>query len=80
MPEILAWTVRRLRHAKGITQEELAHRAGMDRSDLGTIERAEHKGTVVMVGRLAAALSVLPGDLLELPPITPNLAWLAGNP
>ncbi|WP_247878411.1 helix-turn-helix transcriptional regulator [Azospirillum sp. TSO22-1] len=80
MPEILAWNVRRLRHAKGITQEELAHRAGMDRSYLGTIERAEHKATIVMVGRLAAALSVLPSDLLELPPNHPYLARIAGNP
>ena len=80
MPEILAWNVRRLRHAKGITQEELAHRAGMDRSYLGNIERAEHKATVVMVGRLATALSVLPGDLLELPPNHPYLTRIAGHP
>ncbi|QCO02831.1 XRE family transcriptional regulator [Azospirillum argentinense] len=80
MPDILALNIRRLRLAKGITQEELAHRAGMDRSYLGGIERAEHKATVVTVGRLAMALSVLPRDLLELPPNHPYLARLAGYP
>ena len=80
MPEILAWTVRRRRRAKGVTREELAHRASMDRSDLGTVERAGHTATAVTGDRPAEALSVLPGDLLELPPNHPYLARIAGHP
>lgn len=80
LPEILALNVRRLRRARGITQEELAHRASMDRSYLGGIERAEHKATVTTIGRLATALRVLPRDLLELPPNHPYLSQLADNP
>lgn len=81
MPDILALNLRRLRIAKGTTQEEeLAHRADIDRSYLGTIERAEHKATVVMVGRLTAALPVLPRGLLELPVNHPHLARLSENP
>lgn len=76
MPEILAQNLRRLRRAQGITQEDLAHRAELDRSYLGAIERAEHKATVVMVGRLAVALGVLPGELLELPAGHPHRSQL----
>ena len=51
-----------------MTQEELAHVAEIDRSYLGTIERAEYSITVVTLGKLAAALRVPPATLLELPP------------
>ncbi|WP_449232609.1 helix-turn-helix domain-containing protein [Azospirillum doebereinerae] len=77
MPDILAANIRRLRNAQGISQEELAHRSGIDRSYVGQIERAEHKATVVTLGRLARALKVLPGDLLTLPPDHPYLSELA---
>lgn len=81
MLDILALNLRRLRLAKGTTQEEeLAHRAGIDRSYPGTIERAEHKATVVIVGRLTAALPVFPRSLLELPANHPHLARLSENP
>jgi transcriptional regulator with XRE-family HTH domain len=80
LPEILALNVRRLRRARGFTQEELAHRASMDRSYLGGIERAEHKATLATLGRLAKALRVLPGDLLALPAHHPYLAQLADDP
>jgi len=76
IPEILAANIRRLRHEQRISQEELAHRSGIDRSYVGQIERAEHKATVVMLGRLARALKVLPGDLLILPSGHPYLAEL----
>ncbi len=78
MPDILAANVRRLRHEQRISQEELAHRSGIDRSYLGQIERAEHKATVVTVGKLAQGLKVLPGDLLTLPSGHPYLSELAG--
>lgn len=81
MPDILALNLRRLGLAKGTTQkEELAHRANIDRNYLGAIERAEHKATVVIVGRLTAALPVLPRGLLELPANHPHLARLSENP
>lgn len=77
LPNILAANIRRLRRERGITQEELAHISGIDRSYVGQIERAEHKASVVTLGRLARALKVLPGDLLALPPDHPFLSELA---
>lgn len=68
LPEIVAYNLRQLRRQKKLTQEELALRAGIDRSYLGTIERAEHNATVVTLGRLAEALGVSPADLLKMPP------------
>ncbi|MGQ9370694.1 helix-turn-helix domain-containing protein [Azospirillum sp. ST 5-10] len=80
LPDILAANIRRLRRERGISQEGLALRSGIDRSYVGQIERAEHKATVVMIGRLAQALRVLPGDLLALPPGHPYLSDLAAPP
>ncbi|MFQ6552742.1 helix-turn-helix domain-containing protein [Aestuariibius insulae] len=67
LPEIVATNLRKLRRDRGLSQEELAHRAGIDRSYLGNIERAEYSVTVVTLGKLAVALDVPPAKLLELP-------------
>ncbi|GLR77822.1 helix-turn-helix transcriptional regulator (plasmid) [Azospirillum oryzae] len=80
LPDILAANIRRLRRERGFSQEELAHRSGIDRSYLGQIERAEHKATVVTLGKVAKALAVLPGDLLTLPSGHPYLSELAAIP
>lgn len=57
--------VRRLRDEAGLTQEELAFRANMKRTYLSDLERGKRNPTVRALGRLAAALSVKPADLLE---------------
>jgi transcriptional regulator with XRE-family HTH domain len=80
MPRIVATNLRRLRKEKGLTQEELADLAEIDRSYLGAIERAEYKVTVVTLGRLARALRVLPAALLELPAGHPFLAQITDPP
>ena len=38
--EIFGTNLRRLRHASGLSQEELAHRAGINRNYVGLLERA----------------------------------------
>jgi len=80
MPRIVAANLRRLRKEKGLTQEELADLAEIDRSYLGAIERAEYKVTVVTLGRLARALRDLPAALLELPAGHPFLAQITDPP
>lgn len=60
--------VRRLRVAKGISQEALAWEAGMKRSYLSDLERGTRNPTVRALGRLAAALGTQPADLLKKPP------------
>ena len=74
MPHIVAANVRRLRKEKGLTQEELAHLADIDRSYLGAIERGEYRLSVVTLGKLAKGLRVLPAALVELPPGHPLFA------
>ncbi len=66
--EIVAGNLRRLRHAKGISQEELADRAGINRNYVGKMEREENAATVDMLEKLATVLGVDPADLLQRQP------------
>lgn len=61
---LLGQNVRRLRTEQGLSQEELAFRAGMKRSYLSDLERGTRNPTVRALGRLAEALEVKAGDLL----------------
>lgn len=56
--------VRALRERAGLSQEELAFRAGMKRSYLSDLERGTRNPTVRALGRLAVALDVPPARLL----------------
>ena len=55
---LVARNVRRIRVAKGISQERLAFDAGIDRSYLGGIEREGENPTVDLLDRLAGTLEV----------------------
>ena len=57
-------TVRKLRQQKGWTQEELAHRAGIDRKSVNRVENATYSPTVDRLVVLARALDTTAGDLL----------------
>jgi transcriptional regulator with XRE-family HTH domain len=63
--EILARNLRRLRAERGLSQEELAHRAGLNRNYVGMIEREENAATVDTMEQLAAALGVGPTALID---------------
>ncbi len=49
----------------GLSQEELAGFAQVERSHMGKIERGEHLPNLVLILRLAKALSVKPGFLVD---------------
>ena len=55
--------VRELRKARGFSQEELAHRAGMHYTYLGGIERGERNPALQNIGRIADALGLPVADL-----------------
>jgi transcriptional regulator with XRE-family HTH domain len=55
--------VRQLRRAAGLTQEQLARRAGMDYKYLGSVERGERNVTLENLERIVRALDVEPYDL-----------------
>jgi transcriptional regulator with XRE-family HTH domain len=56
--------VKRLREAKGLSQEELAFDAEMHRTYVSGIERGKRNPTVTVVERLAAALGAKASELL----------------
>ena len=56
--EIVARNLRKLRHAKGLSQEELAHRADINRNYVGLLESEQHAATIDMLDKLAEALDV----------------------
>ncbi|GAJ95624.1 helix-turn-helix domain-containing protein [Rhizobium rhizogenes] len=62
--EVMAINLRRIRHVKKLTQEELAHRTGLSVRHIGAIERAEMSATVTVLGQIAQALSVEPAELV----------------
>ena len=57
--------IRRLREALGISQEELAHRAGLHRTYIGGIERGERNLGLINVVKLARVLRTEPSELLR---------------
>ena len=56
--------VRALRSEQGMAQEALAHRAGIERSHMGKIERGEHIPTLAVILRIARALGRSAGELI----------------
>jgi len=61
---IVGTNVRRLRTAKGLTQEELAFRAKIDLTYMGGIERGKRNPSLLVMVRIARALSVDPIELM----------------
>ena len=63
-PEVGA-TLQRLRLARGLTLEDLSRIAGVSKSMLSQIEREEANPTIAITWRLANALGVPIGELLQ---------------
>ncbi|CAH0496428.1 helix-turn-helix domain-containing protein [Novosphingobium sp. CECT 9465] len=55
---IVAGNLRKLRLAKGLSQEEVAHLAGLDRNYVGNLEREQNSPTVDTLERIAEVLGV----------------------
>lgn len=55
--------VRKTREEAGLSQEELADRAGLDRSYLGGVERGERNPTLIVIGKIANGLGLSVGQL-----------------
>lgn len=59
-----AANLRREREARGLSQEALAHQAGLHRTYVGSIERGERNVSIDNIERLARALGLEPADLM----------------
>lgn len=60
--EQLAFNLRRIRVANGISQDELALMSNVERAYVGHIERGKKNPTVITLDKLATALNCHVGD------------------
>lgn len=63
----------RLREQSGITQEELAFRASLHRTEIGLLERGGRIPRIDTLAKLAGALKVEPAELFK------GIAWTPGE-
>jgi transcriptional regulator with XRE-family HTH domain len=63
--QVFATNLRRLRHARGLSQETLAFAAGVNRTYLGNIERGSTYVGLEIISKLATVLDVRPDELLR---------------
>jgi len=64
-PERFAMRLKSLRERKGLTQEELAEKAGVSRAYLSRLEIGRHDPPLSLLRKLAKALRVKAGRLVE---------------
>lgn len=62
---LVATNMRRLRKAQGLSQERLGDEAGVHRTEVSMLERAERDPRLSTLIRVARALGVPPADLLK---------------
>jgi transcriptional regulator with XRE-family HTH domain len=62
--DVLAANLKRLRAARGFSQEDLAELASIDRTYVSALERSVYAAGVDVLDRLARALGVTAAELL----------------
>lgn len=63
--QVFAANLRRLRHAKGLSQEDLAYEAGVNRSYMSKLEKGATFVGLEIIGKLADVLEVEPVQFLK---------------
>ena len=63
--EVFAANLRRTRERAGISQEELASRCGLHRTEISFLERAQREPRLSTIVKLAKALGVGAAELLD---------------
>lgn len=61
---IFATNLRRIRHARGLSQDDLAYEAGISRSYLSQLEKGAFYASLKIIGKLADVLKVEPSEFL----------------
>jgi len=64
---VFATNLRRLRHEKDMSQDDLAYEAEVSRSYLSQLEKGSFYASLNVIGKLADVLKVEPAELLRLP-------------
>lgn len=70
--QLFATNLRRIRQARDISQEQLAHDAGIDRAYYSRVERAVTFVGLEIIGKLADTLGVDPAQFFEKPARKPR--------
>lgn len=65
--KVIGLNARSVRIDKGLSQEQLAERMGIDRAYISGIERGLRNPTATTIWHLARALGIEPADLLQPP-------------
>lgn len=63
--EIFAANLRRLRNARGLSQDELAYKAKISRSYLSQLEKGSFHVSIRVIGKLARTLGADPDEFLK---------------
>jgi transcriptional regulator with XRE-family HTH domain len=63
--DVLAKNMRRIRAARGLSQEALAYESGINRTYLSGVERSERNVSIDNIARIAKGLQVDPWKLLK---------------
>lgn len=63
---VFGCVVRELRMKLGLTQDQLAERAGTERSHISALERAEKGPALATIFNLAEALEIPSGELIQI--------------
>lgn len=66
--EVLAHNLKAYRSAQGLSQEELAHSADIDRTYVSALERCVYAASVDVIDRIAKVLGIEAAELLRTPP------------
>jgi transcriptional regulator with XRE-family HTH domain len=70
--DVFATNLRRLRNAKGMSQDDLAYEAEVSRSYLSQLEKGAFYASLKIIGKLAVVLEVEPAELLRTSPRRPS--------
>lgn len=65
--DTLAWNLRELRRARGLSQEEFADLVRIDRTYVSALERCRYAATIDVLEKVATALDIEVVDLLKAP-------------
>jgi len=66
--QLFATNLRRIRHDRKLSQEQLAHDAGIDRVYLSRVERAVTYVCLEIIEKLSTILGVDPAEFFKRPP------------
>jgi transcriptional regulator with XRE-family HTH domain len=62
---VFATNLRRARHARGMSQDDLAYEAEISRSYLSQLEKGTFYASLKIIGKLARVLRIEPAELLK---------------